>query len=109
MPSYEDKKIQLLNDEVLRLRREGCYEQALSAAHRACQLAEQNYGPTHPQYGLCVNNLGSLYLALGNFAAAEPLVQRALRICRISPGSDHPEYALLLNNLGSLYHGMGNF
>ena len=40
-----------------------------------------------------LNNLAELYRAMGNYAAAEPLLWQALEIRRTALGEDHPDYA----------------
>lgn len=54
-----------------------------------------------------LNNLGSLYIAQDNYAAAEPLYQRALKIRERALGPDHPDTATSLNNLAELYRAEG--
>ena len=45
----------------------------------------------------------ALYMAMGDYAKAEPLFRQALAIRKQILGEKHPDYALILNNLGGLY------
>ncbi|MEM8806568.1 MAG: tetratricopeptide repeat protein, partial [Cyanobacteria bacterium P01_G01_bin.38] len=45
----------------------------------------------------------------GNYAEAEPLLQRALQIREQSLGDSHPDVAASLNNLAVLYYSQGNY
>ena len=56
-----------------------------------------------------LNNLAELYLAQGNYAAAEPLFQRSLDIYETALGETHPDVAQSLNNLAELYLAQGNY
>jgi len=50
-----------------------------------------------------------LYLEVGEYAKAEPLLQEALRIRQKVLGSEHPDTANSLNNLAGLYQVMGEY
>src|SRR5262249_18981129 len=56
-----------------------------------------------------LHNPAILYQAKGDYAQAEPLLQRALQIGEQHLGPDHPEVAYHLNNLASLYHTKGDY
>lgn len=64
---------------------------------------------SHPSVATSLNNLAFLYHSQGNYAEAEPFLQRSLQIYEQSLGDSHPFVALSLNNLGSLYHSQGNY
>src|SRR5262249_27387098 len=80
-----------LSTQVGELNRTGRYSEAVPIAQRALSLAEQLYGPDHPDVGSCVNNLAELYRALGRYADAEPLYRRALAIWEKALGPDHAD------------------
>src|SRR5207248_2734284 len=63
----------------------------------------------HPQTANVLNDLGQLYLSMGDYAKAEPLLQRAVRIREKALGPDHPHTATALNNLATLYIYIGNY
>ena len=66
-------------------------------------------GPDHPDVASSVTNLARLYVDLGRYADAEPLLKRALAIWEKALGSDHPDVALSLNNLAVLYSNQGRY
>jgi tetratricopeptide (TPR) repeat protein len=56
-----------------------------------------------------LNNIGSIYYAMGRYIDAEPLFVRALDIREKQLGSDHPSTASTLYNLARLYEQMGKY
>ncbi len=50
-----------------------------------------------------------LYVAMANYAAAEPLYKRSLATREKLLGPNHPDTALSLNNLANLYDNMANY
>src|SRR5262249_39562552 len=59
------------------------------AAERLLQLSRQEaekFGPEDPRGAVTLNNLATLYVKQGKFAAAEPLYQRALAILEKAHG-----------------------
>ncbi|MGB3458436.1 MAG: FxSxx-COOH system tetratricopeptide repeat protein [Halobacteriota archaeon] len=75
---------------------------------RALTLAEEAYGPDHPEVATDVNNLGSVLRALGDLKGAKELFARALKIDEEAYGPDHPHVAILVNNLGSVLQDLGD-
>ncbi|MCI0692958.1 CHAT domain-containing protein [candidate division KSB1 bacterium] len=61
-------------------------------------------GSNHLDVAISLNNLALLYEAQGNYAAAEPLLQRAFKIFERALGPDHIKVATSLNNLAQLYY-----
>jgi tetratricopeptide (TPR) repeat protein len=55
-----------------------------------------------------LNNLGSLYAAMGDSAKAIPLFERALRIREAKLGANHPDTAASLNDLAMTYQAQGD-
>ncbi len=56
-------------------------------------------GENHPDYAQSLNNLASLYEAMGDYAKAEPLYRQALEIRKRALGENHPDFAESLSNL----------
>ena len=56
-----------------------------------------------------LNNLASLYQAMGQYEEALLLIQRALAIREKELGPTHPDTATSLNNLAVLYKAMGQY
>jgi tetratricopeptide (TPR) repeat protein len=75
---------------------------------RALTLAEEAYGPDHPQVAAIVNNLGGVLRALGDLKGAKELFARALKIDEEAYGPDHPEVATDVNNLGGILRDLGD-
>jgi CHAT domain-containing protein/tetratricopeptide (TPR) repeat protein len=84
------------------------FKTALDISIQAHNLARKYLHETHPLFVECLSNLGAVYHALGNFAAAEPPLRQVLEIRRRVLGKHHLSVAFSLHNLGALYHTMGN-
>src|SRR5437762_2991916 len=56
-----------------------------------------------------LNDLASLYKALGRYADADPLSRRALAVYEKAFGQDHPQVATSLNNMAEIYRAQGNY
>ncbi len=70
---------------------------------------EKQERKVHSEYASCLNSLGVLYKALGDYKAAEPLYKQASEIKKKELGENHPEYASSLENLGILYKALGDY
>src|SRR5215208_344264 len=82
--------VTLLNQQSEQLQQQGQYEQAISAATQACDIARQKLGELHPLFANSLHNLGKVYSAMGRHAEAEPLYHQALEIIRTNGGEEHP-------------------
>ncbi len=58
---------------------------------------------------VCLNEQGSLYRALSNFARSIDCFEVALDLITVQFGDRSPEYATTLNNLAGTYRQTGNF
>ncbi len=79
----------------------GAYRAATASYREALALRNND------EAGL--NNLALALLSAGDYAEAEPLLQRALTISEKTLGPEHPETAAGLNNLAGLYIGQGRY
>ena len=93
----------MLNQESIKLYREGRYGKATLVSEQALKVAKENFGPDHPDVATSLNNLALLYDTQGNYAKAEPLYKRSLAISEKALGPDHPAVATSLENLAYLY------
>lgn len=59
-------------------------------------------GEEHPDSAYCLNKLGALLQARGDFRSARHHYEKALRICIQVLGQEHPDTALSLHNLAML-------
>ena len=91
--SPETSKWERLNEKATSLYEQGRYEEAVKFAEEALKIAEETFGPDHPNMAQSLNNLAELYRAQGKYAEAEPLVKRALAIWEKALGKDHPDVA----------------
>ena len=82
---------------------QGRYAEAEPFARRALELAEQEFGASHPTTATKLNWLALLYQNQGRYAEAEPLYKRSLAIKEKALGPEHPWVATSLNNLADLY------
>ena len=98
-----------LNNEAIALHDQGLYDRAVVAAKKALDVAENTFGPDHPNVATSLNNLALLYNTQGHYAQAEPLFKRALAIREKALGPDHPDVATSLNNLALLYRSQGHY
>ena len=101
-PGGENEVSDLLNAAGLRLLNEAQFSDAEPMMRRALEIAEQSYGPSHPEVAIRLNNLAQLLQDTNRLSEAEPLMRRALEIDEQSYGLSHPDVAIVLNNLASL-------
>jgi len=98
-----------LSTEASTLGTAGKYQEAISLATRAVELAEKASGPDDAFVGCLLNDLGSLQRNKGDYAKAEATLQRALSINQNALGPDHTQTVDSLNRLGLLYRSMNNY
>ena len=54
-----------------------------------------------------MNNVATLYQAVGRYAEAEPLLLEASKVQQRTLGDDHPHTVASLSNLATVYQAMG--
>ena len=96
-----------LTSEVMKLYSSGDYTQGVEVAKRALQVAQNNYGPDHPNVALSLGNLAELYEAQMEYTKAESLYKRSLEILEKAYGQDSPFLVPTLLNMASLYNNIG--
>jgi tetratricopeptide (TPR) repeat protein len=92
----------LMNRLGLLLKTKTLYAEAEPLYRRALTIAENSFGPEHPEVAAHLSNLGQLLQATNRLAEAELLMRRALALAENSFGPEHPNVAAYLNNLGGL-------
>lgn len=102
------ERVKALYQEYRKLKEKGRHQEAVHYAKELVGAAKEAFGPGHAHVGLFLNNLADLYLALGDFAEAEPLYLRSLAVREKALGPDHPDVAQSLNNLAFLYYTHGD-
>ncbi len=105
----DDDELNLLNQQVHKLFKQGKYREAIPLEEKAVELAKRVRGTEHPDTATSLNNLALLYKHINEYAKAEPLHQEALRIRQKVLGPEHSETATSLNNLAELYQDMGEY
>ncbi|MBC7932763.1 MAG: CHAT domain-containing protein [Rubrivivax sp.] len=101
--SAELEEASRLNEQALKLSREGKYAEALPLAERILVIRQTNLGHTHPDVATSLNNIASLFRALGDYARAETLFRSTLALRETNLGPEHPDVGRSLNDLGLLY------
>jgi len=86
---------------------EGDNKKALELEHKALDILRPLDVPAATNKVL--NQMGTTYVALKDYAAAEPIMRQALAGCEKAYGPDHPEMAYSLNNLATLLEDKGNY
>ena len=103
------QKAKSLNQQLIKLYRQGRYSEAITIAEKALAIDEKALGPVHRDVATSLNNLAMLYVSLGDYAKAEPLYKRSLAIREKALGPDHSDVAQSLNNLAGLYDSLGDY
>lgn len=78
------------------LRSQARYGAAEPLYRSALAIAEDTFGPQHPEAASSLNNLGALYKYWGRYEEAEPLYQRARSIVEQAVGADPAAFDYLL-------------
>eukprot|EP00308_Calcidiscus_leptoporus_P002172 CAMPEP_0119355730 /NCGR_PEP_ID=MMETSP1334-20130426/4527_1 /TAXON_ID=127549 /ORGANISM="Calcidiscus leptoporus, Strain RCC1130" /LENGTH=115 /DNA_ID=CAMNT_0007369629 /DNA_START=43 /DNA_END=391 /DNA_ORIENTATION=- len=79
----------------------------LQVAEEQLKLLRESYGVGHHEYATAMNNVATLYQALGRYREAEPLLLDASKIQQRTLGQDHPHTVASLSNLATVYEAMG--
>ena len=87
---------------------QGRVRDALEPASQSIEVQKEIFGAASLDYAAALNNLANFYLALGQYAEAEPRLRQSLAISREVLGPKHPGYAAALNNLAGLCQSTGD-
>jgi tetratricopeptide (TPR) repeat protein len=83
------------------------YEESKRYYFEALTIYRREYGVSHPEVAVVLNNLGALYHATGRPKLAESYYRAALRMKRRELGASHPDIGVTMNNLAMLHSGQG--
>ncbi|PWT77762.1 MAG: kinesin [Acidobacteria bacterium] len=97
------QELRVLRKQIEKLNEAAKFAEALPLAQKALTISEKSFGPEKPETAKSLDDLGAVYVGMGDYAKAEPLYQRALTISEKALGPDYPETAGALNKLGELY------
>jgi tetratricopeptide (TPR) repeat protein len=101
-PPALDGILAALSSRGIALIRLGDFGRAEPLMRRALAIAEQAFGPDHPDVARDLNNLAQVLQETNRLAEAEPLMARVAAIFEKALGPDHPHVATALNNLAGL-------
>lgn len=86
------------------------YQNAISLHKQAKLIRGKRLGMRHPDYARSCNNMGAVYLAMGDYELAEKWILEAKHIrSTMQPVKAHPDYAISCINLANLYRDMGQY
>lgn len=98
-----------LNAEVVRLYREGKYEEALPVARRVLELREKALGGDDMRVAHALANLANVHARKGDYKEAEPLFTRALAVAEKRAAAESEFAADLHAQLGLMRVDQGKF
>jgi tetratricopeptide (TPR) repeat protein len=96
-----------LNQQAMKLHRQGKTAEAIPVGQRGLELAEKTFGPNHANVAKSLDNLARLYSSHRKYADAELLYKRSLAIREKALGPEHPDVARSLNDLAKVYRKTG--
>jgi len=91
------------NARTFELYGQGNFSEAARVGEEVLQLLRTVFGDEHSHTAKAMNNLGLMYLSMGEYTKAEPLLSQCLKIHQKVLGEEHRETATNLNSLGILY------
>jgi CHAT domain-containing protein/Tfp pilus assembly protein PilF len=83
--------------------------EALPLAERCLDIYTRELGPERYLVASAIENLASIYSAMGNTDKAEPLIKQAIALYEKIEGTNHPAVARSLNVLGLVLLHKGNY
>ena len=102
IPAFtQEARFRELNERAVKFYQQGRYSEAVQVAEQALKVAENTFGPEHPDVATSLNNLALFYHSQGKYTEAEPFYKRSLTIREKALGPYHPDVAQSLNNLAS--------
>ncbi len=99
----------MLYEQFLELYHAGKYAEALPVAEEYAELAKKQYGESHFEYAIALNNLAEIYRTQNRLDEAQNLFEKALKIEEVTLGENHENVAIRLYNLARLHDDRENF
>jgi tetratricopeptide (TPR) repeat protein len=84
-------------------------QQKLEFAREVVESVGECYGEAHLDFARRLHDLAELYQAMGDYAAALPLLRQALEIRRTALGEAHPDFADSLNSVAVVFQVTGDY
>ena len=97
------KLITFFDAEAYFLCQTGKYREGEKRWTTALKIAERAYGGNEIHYGGLLLHLGQMYLSLGDYPAAETMLQRSLAAKEKTTGSDPIDRAIIMSSLAEAY------
>jgi tetratricopeptide (TPR) repeat protein len=85
------------------------YELAQNYLEKSLNLRLEVFPADHVQVAHSYNNLGDLYIHMGEFQKAEPVLEKALEIRKVKLLQKHNDVGQSLVNLGIAYLELGKY
>ncbi|HZZ73488.1 MAG TPA: CHAT domain-containing tetratricopeptide repeat protein [Pirellulales bacterium] len=96
-------------DKAFAANKTGDYAESCKQFEIALALAPKVYKDNQKPIAGIMNNLAAQYVAIGEYAKAEPLYLRCIKLKETEFGEDDPSVATTADNLGSLYLNTGRY
>jgi tetratricopeptide (TPR) repeat protein/CHAT domain-containing protein len=98
-----------LHQKIDGLRSEGRFGEAIPLAEKQRDVVQELEGDETPRFAIALNDLGLLYLKMGNYVASETLLRQSLEITKRTSGEGSEEYSRSLNNLATVLRATGDY
>ena len=85
------------------------YDKALGISVECKDLCEKVFGVEHYSTATLYNEIGLVYINLGNYDKALEYFFKALEISEKVLGAEHPDTATSYNNIGMVYRNLGDY
>ncbi|MFC1576625.1 tetratricopeptide repeat protein [Candidatus Omnitrophota bacterium] len=102
-------EIEKLKEQFEELFSQGKYDEAEAAGKRMLEMAENAFGPNHPETIQSSEDLAVLYYEMMRYAMAESLFRRVLSTKEKALGPDHWDTAESMKDLASVYREQGDY
>ena len=94
-----------LNQETIDHMQQGRFQEALEPARAAVAVARRDPDGQGAKLAVALNNLGELYLVLGDATEAEPVLRESIEVYEKKLGAEHPDVAEALYKLAEMFIG----
>jgi tetratricopeptide (TPR) repeat protein len=98
---YYEYKLEKMSKEIFELISQRNYEEALKRADDACNYSKSHFGRNHEFTSVSLRNIAKVYMKLGQFEKAKPLILEAIEIEK-QFGNMHRGLAHALGDLSSV-------
>ena len=85
------------------------YKSALHLLREALEINREIYGEEHGAVAANYNNIGNVYLAIGQHKQAKEFYDKALNIRMKLYGEEHGDVAVSYNNSGNVFNSIGQY